>query len=52
MLKKKSVRAVLGLAIAAVVLTGALASAAWLTSGTGSGSAKADTAKTLTLGDA
>ena len=52
MLKKKSVRLMLGLAVAAVALTGALATAAWLTSGTGNGSAKADTAKTLTLGDA
>lgn len=51
-MKTKRTKLLVLLAVAAVAVTGALASAAWLLNGTGNGSAKASTSKDLTIGDA
>lgn len=51
-MKSKRSKLIVLLAVAAVAVTGALASAAWLSNGTGNGSAKASTSQDLTIGDA
>lgn len=50
--RSKRRRALVAVAVVAVALTGALASAAWLASGTGDGSAKATSSQDLVLDDA
>jgi hypothetical protein len=52
MLKTTRSRVVAGLTVGVIAVTGALATAAWLANGTGSGSAKATSSKTLVLSDA